>query len=147
LVQFADAIRKPIQLLYYPPYHSKYNPVERCWRTLGEHWSGTQLHDAETMLQWAKSMTWKGLHPVVELSCTAYAKGVTLSNKAMREADARLQRNPELPKWGILIQPASSLYKETGNHLAALRSERRGVSQQEEQLSNGSLTTKTTHLM
>ncbi|WP_155314310.1 hypothetical protein [Desulfosarcina ovata] len=22
---------KPIQLLYYPPYHRKYNPVEQCW--------------------------------------------------------------------------------------------------------------------
>ena len=28
--QFADAIQQPIRLLYYPPYHSKYNPIERC---------------------------------------------------------------------------------------------------------------------
>lgn len=25
-----DAIGKPIQLLSYPPYHSKYTPIERC---------------------------------------------------------------------------------------------------------------------
>src|SRR5262245_25117606 len=31
MVQLADEINKPIQLLYYPPYHSKYNPIERCW--------------------------------------------------------------------------------------------------------------------
>ncbi len=31
MVQLADAIHKPIQLVYYPPYHSKYNPIERCW--------------------------------------------------------------------------------------------------------------------
>ena len=35
MVQFADDINKPIQLLYYPPYHSKYNPIERCWGYLG----------------------------------------------------------------------------------------------------------------
>jgi hypothetical protein len=35
MVQFADAIGKPIQLLYYPPYHSKYNPIERCWGIFG----------------------------------------------------------------------------------------------------------------
>jgi hypothetical protein len=29
MVQFADHIGKSIRLLYYPPYHSKYNPVER----------------------------------------------------------------------------------------------------------------------
>jgi hypothetical protein len=29
-VEFADPIGKPVHLLYYPPYHSKYHPVERC---------------------------------------------------------------------------------------------------------------------
>lgn len=41
LVAFADAIGKPIQLLYYPPYHSKYDPIERCWGILEQHWNGT----------------------------------------------------------------------------------------------------------
>ena len=27
MVEFADSIGKPIHLLYYPPYHSKYNPI------------------------------------------------------------------------------------------------------------------------
>jgi hypothetical protein len=105
MVQFADAIGKPIQLLYYPPYHSKYNPIERCWGILEQHWNGAQLLDANTMLAWAKSMTWKGLHPVVELSGKVYAKGVTLTKKAMRAIEARLLRNPDLPKWDILIRP------------------------------------------
>jgi hypothetical protein len=68
MVQLADAIHKPIQLLYYPPYHSKYNPIERCWGILALKWNGTKLTDAETMLAWAKNMTWKGMRPVVELS-------------------------------------------------------------------------------
>ena len=109
MVQLADTIRKPIQLLYYPPYHSKYNPIERCWGILEQHWNGTQLRDVETMLQWAKTMTWKGLHPVVELIRTAYEKGVTLTKRAMREVEARLVRNPELPKWDILIRPYCSV--------------------------------------
>ena len=48
MVDFADLIGKPIQLLYYPPYHSKYNPIERCWGILEKHWNGAQLRDAET---------------------------------------------------------------------------------------------------
>lgn len=107
MVQFADAIGKPIQLLYYPPYHSKYNPIERCWGILEQHWNGTKLIDAETMLEWAKSMTWKGLHPVVELSRQVYQKGVRLSKKAMAAVEARLERDAQLPKYDILIQPAS----------------------------------------
>jgi hypothetical protein len=51
MVQRADAIHKPIQLLYYPPYHSKYNPIERCWGILELPWNGTKLIDAETMVE------------------------------------------------------------------------------------------------
>ncbi len=68
MVEFVDSIDRAVQLLYYPPYHSKYNPIERCWGVLECHWNGAKLTSAETMLEWAKSMTWKGLHPVVELS-------------------------------------------------------------------------------
>ena len=37
LVGFAREQRLRLELVYYPPYHSKYNPVERggCWRTTG----------------------------------------------------------------------------------------------------------------
>jgi len=103
MVEFADYTRKPIQLLYYPPYHSKYNPIERCWGILEQHWNGALLDSVETMLEWAKSMTWKGVKPVVNLSQTIYQKGVSLSKKAMQDVEARLKRNPTLPKWDILI--------------------------------------------
>lgn len=108
MVQFADRLHKPIQLLYYPPYHSKYNPIERCWGILELKWNGTQLTDAETMLEWAKQMTWKGLHPVVELSRNVYQKGIALGKAAMQAVEARLKRDPKLPKYDILINPAST---------------------------------------
>jgi hypothetical protein len=108
MVQLVDLINKPIQLLYYPPYHSKYNPIERCWGILELKWNGTKLTDAETMLEWAKRMTWKGVHPVVELSRQVYQKGVRLSQKAMQAVEARLKRDPKLPKYDILINPAST---------------------------------------
>jgi hypothetical protein len=105
MVEFCDQIGTSIQLLYYPPYHSKYNPIERCWGILEQHWNGTQLKDVNTMLQWAQSMTWKGLHPIVGLNQTVYAKGISLSKTAMREIESRLERHPNLPKWDILIRP------------------------------------------
>jgi hypothetical protein len=106
MVAFADHIGKPVHLLYDPPYHSKYHPVERCWGVLEQHWNGALLVDARTMLEWAKSMTWKGLNPVVEVSRQVDEKGISRSKAAMKDIDARLQRNPELPKWDILIPPA-----------------------------------------
>jgi Rhodopirellula transposase DDE domain len=108
MVQLADVINKPIQLLYYPPYHSKYNPIERCWGILELKWNGAKLIAVDTMLGWAKEMTWKGLHPVVELSRKVYEKGISLSKMAMEAVEARLKRDPQLPKYDILINPAST---------------------------------------
>ena len=62
--------------------------------------------NVETMLGWAKKMTWKGIHPVVELSRNVYEKGISLGKKAMKAVEARLERHPELPQYDILINPA-----------------------------------------
>ena len=109
LVPFADHIAQPSQLRYSPPYHSKDNPIERCWGLVELHWHGTQLIEVETMLEWATSMTWKGLQLAVELSQQVYQKGIALGKRAMREIEKRLERHPPLPKWDILIRPASAL--------------------------------------
>ena len=108
MVGLSDEIGKPLQLVYYPPYHSKYNPIERCWGILEMHWNGTMLSDAMTMLRWAATMTWKGLSPVVGISKKIYKKGVSLTKSAMKSVERRLKRNPLLPKWDILIKPEMS---------------------------------------
>lgn len=105
IVELADSIRKSIQLLYFPPYHSKYNPIERCWGILEQHWNGALLSHVDTMLAWAQSMTWKGIKPIIHLSQNVYHKGISLTKKAMEEIEMRLLRNPHLPKWDILIRP------------------------------------------
>jgi transposase len=44
LVEFSDAAGIKIELAHYPPYHSKYNPVERLWGVLENHWRGPNLY-------------------------------------------------------------------------------------------------------
>ncbi len=107
MVELAEEIQKSFHLLYYPPYHSKYNPIERCWGGLEQHWNGTLLTDVDTMLGWAKSMTWKGSHPIIALNEKTYERGIKLSQKEMKELEKRLERNPKLPKWEIFIRPNS----------------------------------------
>ena len=105
MVELASNTGKKIQLLYFPPYHSKYNPIERCWGILEKHWNGAILSNVETMLAWAKTMTWKGLKPIVKLSEKVYEKGISLTKKEMKAIEMHLERNPKLPKWDILIRP------------------------------------------
>ena len=51
LVEFVDRHRIVVELAYLPPYHSKYNPIERCWGILEQHWNGTLLHSVEHALR------------------------------------------------------------------------------------------------
>jgi Rhodopirellula transposase DDE domain len=46
-----------IDLVYYPPYHSKYNLIERCWGILEQHWNGTQLKTIQDAVNWASQRT------------------------------------------------------------------------------------------
>ncbi len=57
LVQFAHTAGLTVRLAYYPPYHSKYNPIERCWGILEMHWNGSVLESVETVLAFARTMT------------------------------------------------------------------------------------------
>lgn len=110
MVQFANRIGKAIQLLYFPPYHSKYNPIERCWGILEQHWNGALLVNAKTMLEWAKTMIWKGIKPIVRLCRKRYEKGLSLTKHDMRKVEACLVRNPALPKWDILVKPVPGMF-------------------------------------
>lgn len=65
-----------IRLVYYPPYHSKYNPIERCWAALENYWNGTILDSVDAAVAWASNMTWKSISPIVHLVETTYEKGV-----------------------------------------------------------------------
>ncbi len=112
LVQFAQRFRLTVRLAYYPPSHSKDNPVERCWGILEQHGNGTLLDSLDTALRFAATMTWKGQRPVVTLVTTVYQTGVTLTKEAMALVEAHLTRLPRLEKWFVDITPVPSAERE-----------------------------------
>ncbi len=105
LVKFADDTGLTIHLVSYPPYHSTYNPIERCWGILEAHWNGTLLNSIHKAIEWTKTMTWKGVNPVVHLLKKVYKTGVTLTDDDMEVYEARIERSKTLPKWDVRIQP------------------------------------------
>jgi len=62
MIEFADWSGLEIRLVYYPPYHSKYNPIERCWSILEQKWGGSLLNCLKVILQQALRMKWCGQH-------------------------------------------------------------------------------------
>jgi hypothetical protein len=105
LVEFADRHRVEIELAYLPPYHSKYNPIERCWGVLENHWNGSLLSSVAAVLRWAGTMTWRGVRPLVGEITTTYQRGVRLTGSAFRPFDKRLLRSPTLSQWSLWILP------------------------------------------
>lgn len=105
LAGFAASSGVEVRLACYPPYHSKYNPVERCWGALEQHWNGAVLDSVPTALRFARTMTWKGKHPLVELVTKSYSKGVRLSRQEMAELEKQIERLPGLDKWFVTFPP------------------------------------------
>jgi hypothetical protein len=101
----ADYHGLEIRLVYYPPYHSKYNPIERCWSSLEKKWGGTLLNSLEVILEQARRRTWQRKHPEVTQLEGSYPDGVRLTKKEMRPYEARLERSKTLPKYDITIKP------------------------------------------
>ena len=104
LVQFVRQYHVSVRLAYYPPYHSKYNAIERCWGILENHWNGALLDSLTAVCQFTTTMTWKGTHPVVEVVTTTYKTGVTLTKDAMEAVEAQITRLPHLGKWFVDIR-------------------------------------------
>jgi hypothetical protein len=105
MIDFADWTGLEIRLVYYPPYHSKYNPIERCWSILEQKWGGALLNGLKIILQEALRMTWRGQHPTVKRLNGEYPDGVRITKKDMKPYEARLKRATTLPKYDIVIRP------------------------------------------
>ena len=105
LLEFAQTQGIEIELAYYPPYHSKYNPVERLWGVLENHWRGELIDSVEKALGLARTMSFRSVKPVVKLVRKVYKSGVTLTKNEMDKIEACLDRKKGLENWSIIIWP------------------------------------------
>jgi transposase-like protein len=105
LVEFSIEHNTEIMLAYYPPYHSKYNPVERVWGVLEQHWNGALLDTKETVENYINTMTYDGRHPNVQFVDRVYETGIKVGKKAMVIYEKALDRLAGLEKWIVKISP------------------------------------------
>jgi hypothetical protein len=105
MIEFCDWSGLEIRLVYYPAYHSKYNPIEHCWGVLEQKWGGALLNSLKVILREALRMTWRGEAPAVKRLHGDYPEGRRLSRAQMKPFNKRLQRSQTLPKYDVTIQP------------------------------------------
>jgi hypothetical protein len=105
MVLLALKYRWVVVLVYYPPYHSKYNPIERLWGLLENYWRGELLDSEAAVLGYAGNMTYNGVHPRVHRCTEQYPTGVKRTKAQKKRLEEQLQRTPGLEKWAIEIAP------------------------------------------
>lgn len=102
---FAESTGLTVRLVYYPPYHSKYNAIERYWAGLEQSWNGYLLNTVEAVVNRARNFTWRGIGAIVSLVETVYEKGIKLCGQEKAALENRLRRSPELYWWDITVHP------------------------------------------
>lgn len=106
MVEFSQKTQRKIKLIYYPPYHSKYNPIERCWAALENYWNGAILDSIDAAITWARNMTWNGISPKVVLFEGSYEKGVIASREELEALKPFWLHSNTLPKWDVTVIPS-----------------------------------------
>jgi len=95
-----------VKLAYYPPYHSKYNPIERVWGGLEQHWNGDILDTQETVIKFALNFVWAEKNVHVKVCNKIYETGKKLTTKAMALHELAIDRlNLTIGKWFVTINP------------------------------------------
>ena len=97
---------KPKYSFIYPPYHSKYNPVERVWAAVEQYWNGTLLNSVDKVINTLHNVKWKNVNLNATFVDKAYQKGISLAEKEMKKLEDFLIRKPLLEKWDVWIKPS-----------------------------------------
>jgi hypothetical protein len=106
ILEFAVEFDVLVHLLFYPPYHSKYNRIERFWGILELHWNGDLMDSKQTVVEYCKTVTWKGRPPIdVKLIDKQYAKKQKLKKAAMKLIESVIERLEGIEKYAVIIDP------------------------------------------
>lgn len=106
LINISKKYNIKIELIYYPPYHSKYNPVERLWARLENMWNGFLLESVDICLNFMKNLTWKNTKSVTKLKNVNYEKGLKVEKNEMQKLEIKhITRTEGIKKWSVIITP------------------------------------------
>ncbi len=106
LMQLATALDLNILMIHYPPYCSKYNPIEHCmFGPLTRSWHGAPLMSIEDARRRAEvTVTKKGLSIIATVNQRTYETKRPISESYESDSRKRIKFDDELPKWNCLIK-------------------------------------------
>ena len=110
LMKLAASLGLDIIIVHYPPYCSKYNPIEhRLFAHITRAWSGVPLLSAEYACKKAnETTTSKGLVVYASINSKKYQTQRTLDESYESERLKRIVFDEQLPKWNYVVRCKSA---------------------------------------
>ncbi len=108
LMNLANRLNMNILVMHYPPYCSKFNPIEhRLFSQISRSWSGAPLTSIENAADRAAATTTsKGLTVHVNINDKTYDIKRNIDSDYERKARQRIVHQVTLPKWNYLVKPS-----------------------------------------
>ena len=106
LMQLASKLDMNLLVMHYPPYCSKYNPIEhKLFSQISRSWSGAPLLSIEDAARRAaETTTSKGLTVYVDINTKTYDIQRPIDESYERERRRRIIPMDALPKWNYLVK-------------------------------------------
>ena len=108
VIELAIKFNIKIELVYYPPYHSKYNLIEHFWGVLQKHWSGMIIDNVDKLIGAINSTTWAGVNAIGYLKDKAiYEKGEKVDEDKLNDLIQKHVSYPDdnIKQWSLIIHP------------------------------------------
>lgn len=107
LYELAKKYNIKIQLVYYPPYHSKYNRIEHYWGVLQKRLSKEIIINPEQLIAVINSTKWHGINSIGYYDTKVYEKGIKIDDQIMEEIknNCITYTNEKIKKWSQIINP------------------------------------------
>lgn len=111
-MDLADRIGMKILVMHYPPYCSKFNPIEhRLFSQITRSWSGTPLYTvADACRRAANTTTRTGLKVFAEVIDKAYETGRKVRESFQDRLAKQVVFDKSLHNWNYLISPSVSAH-------------------------------------
>jgi hypothetical protein len=107
LIALAARLGVRLRIAHYPPYTSKWNPIEhRVFSQVERRWQGVMLDSPETALRTvAQTRTQTGLRVTARILDNVYALGRKCSDTFREIKDQFIRHDPILGDWNYVVDP------------------------------------------
>ncbi len=107
LIKLAMEYNIYIELVYYPPYHSKYNKIEHFWGVLQRNWNRLIIDNLTKLIASINGTKWHDVNAKGYLKTEIYEKGQKVDEKELKELEKKhiVYGKKNIAKWSMIILP------------------------------------------